>query len=647
MEISIIIPTYNEENYLPKLLESIKSQDFSDYEIIIADANSIDSTIAIANSYNCKIVEGGLPGVGRNRGAEIAKGEKLLFLDADLELSKNYLKDVINEFETTNVDIGITLMTPLSEKIRDKLLHDIANWFMIAFEKIKPHGAGCYGIITKKKIHDSHGGFDETIEYGEDTDYIERIAKNNLFKVLKSAKVNVSTRRLEEEGLYKLLKQYTKSTINDFRKKRTNLEELDYKFGHYNSLIEEDKSEISIVNPVKNVVTKEKFHDSKIMPSQPTKIALENSKIALKNNKIALENNKIALENSKKKIFYSICGEGLGHAIRSGVVIEELSKKYDVYVFSSDRAYKYLSEKFNNVFEIDGFNTVYQDNTVKNRKTLYKAIKNTPTHLKENYAILYKKAKEIKPDIIITDFENYSNIIAKLLNIPILSVDNIHMITKTRIDYPKNSQGEMLKSKGVIKSFMIRPKRYILTSFFYPEVKNPEKVITYPPIIRDEIRQLKPSYKDHVFVYQTSPTNKKLINTLKKIDEKFIVYGFNKNKIDDNLTFRNFNETKIYDDIKDSKAIITNGGFSLISEAIYLKKPIYSIPAKGNFEQLLNGFYVEKLGYGIMNRTITTKTIEKFLSNLHIYQKNLKKVKNTDNREIIKEIEKSIEEFAI
>ncbi|MDR1818987.1 MAG: glycosyltransferase [Methanobrevibacter sp.] len=633
MEVSIIIPTYNEEEHLPKLLKSIRSQNFNNYEIIVADANSNDSTISIAESYNCRIVDGGLPGTGRNMGAEIAKGDKLLFLDADLELTENYLENVIDEFENRCVDIGITLMSPLSEKVRDKLLHDIANWFMIAFEKIKPHGAGCYGIITKKKLHNEYGGFDETLNFGEDTDYIERIAKNNTFKVLKSAKVYVSTRRLEEEGLYKLTKQYTKSTINDFRKRRTYLEEIDYTFGHYKSLIEED----DVITHIRNLRKSE------------TNVKQINSIINKEGNDFQVtydKSDEVSLENSKK-IFYSICGEGLGHAIRSAVVIEELLKKYNVYIFSSDRAYKYLSEKFDNVYEIGGFNTVYQDNSVKNRKTLYKAIKDTPSHLKENYAILYKKARKLKPNIIITDFENYSNILAKLLNIPILSVDNVHMITKTKVDYPKKSQAEMLKSKGVIKSFMIRPKKYILTSFFYPEVKNPEKVVIYPPIIRNDIRRLKPSYENHVFVYQTSPTNKKLLNSLKEVDEKFIIYGFNQDKTDENLTFRKFNETMIYDDMKDCKAIITNGGFSLITEAIYLKKPIYSIPAKGNFEQLLNGFYVEKLGYGMMNRDISTKTIEKFLSNLSVYQANLKKVKNSDNTEIIKEIKESIEEFAI
>jgi uncharacterized protein (TIGR00661 family) len=622
MKISIIIPTYNEEEYLPNLLKSIKSQNFHSYEIIVADADSIDSTIDIAKYYGCKIVKGGLPGVGRNNGAKIAKGDLLLFLDSDLELTENYLENVLDEFESRNIGIGITLMSPISENVMDKVYYNIANWFMIVFEKIKPHGAGCYGIITKKELHDSYGGFDESLNFGEDTDYIERIATDHVFRVLKSAKVHVSTRRLEEEGIYKLTKQYAKSTLNDFREKKTDSKDLDYNFGHDKSLIEEN----NLIN------------------SNNKNTEFPNDNL---NNKKKLHSDKKTSKNFKKTIFYAVCGEGLGHATRSGVIIEQLLKKYDVFVFSSDKAYKYLNNKFDNVFEIGGFNTVYQDNTVKNRRTLYKAIKDTPSNLKENYAILYKKAREFKPNIIITDFENYSNILAKIINVPVLSVDNIHMITKTKIDYPKHSQREMLKSKGVIKSFLIRPKRYILTSFFYPEVKTPEKAVIYPPIIRDEIRQLKAEYGDYIFVYQTSPTDKKIVSTLKQVNETFIIYGFNKDETDANLIYREFNNDKIFADMKDCKAVITNGGVSLITEAIYLKKPIYSIPAKGNFEQLLNGFYVEKLGYGIKNSNITIKSLENFLSNLNIYQENLKKVKNTDNSGIIKEIENSIEKFAI
>ena len=59
MKLSIIIPTYNEEEYLPKLLESIKMQDFTDYEVIVADANSKDNTRKIATDYGAKVVDGG------------------------------------------------------------------------------------------------------------------------------------------------------------------------------------------------------------------------------------------------------------------------------------------------------------------------------------------------------------------------------------------------------------------------------------------------------------------------------------------------------------------------------------------------------------------------------------------------------------
>ena len=182
MKISIIIPTYNEEEYLPKLLDSIKSQDFTDYEIIVADAQSNDNTREIAKEYGCIVVEGGLPGPGRNSGAKEAKGEILLFLDSDLELTEHYLSNVIEEFESEDLGIAITQMTPLSQKKRDKYLHDLANWFMIAVENIKPHGAGCYGIISRKDLHDEVNGFDENLNFGEDTDYIERVAEISEFK---------------------------------------------------------------------------------------------------------------------------------------------------------------------------------------------------------------------------------------------------------------------------------------------------------------------------------------------------------------------------------------------------------------------------------------------------------------------------------
>lgn len=631
MILSLIIPTYNEEEYLPVLLESIKQQDFSDYEIIVADADSKDNTVKIAEEYGCIVVEGGMPAVGRNNGAKVAKGDYLLFLDSDLKLTEDYLAKVIYEFKMERLGIAITQMKPLSKKTEDKLLHDLANLFMISVEKIKPHGAGCYGIIAKRELHERCGGFNEELTFGEDTEYIERLAKKERFKVLRNAKIGVSTRRLEEEGLATLAKQYGKSTVNDFLGIRTEASDLNYGFDHGKEYVSKHKLD-------KIALESEKLDQ--------LKNSYDESKQKINTAKVYLKKVKKTKIRDKKVIFYCICGEGMGHAIRSSVIIDRIKDKYDVYIFSSDRAYKYLNEKFDNVYKIGGFNTVYINNKVSNTKTLINALKRNPPNIKEGYEELYKKARKLSPDVIVTDFEIYATMVSKLLSIPLISLDNIHMITQTAIDYPPKHQGEMLKAKGVIKSYVIKPKIHILTSFFYPKIKPKKRAVLYPPVIREDILKLKPTIEDHIIVYQTSKESVKLVEQLKSLNEKFIVYGFNKDEVDENLTYKLFNENEFYNDLASAKAVICNGGFTFISEAISLKKPIYSVPAIGNFEQTLNGFYVQKLGYGEYHEEMSPKKVEKFLKRLPKYQEKLAKVKKTNNDGIVNELIYRIEKYS-
>ena len=626
---SIIIPTYNEEEYLPVLLESIKEQDFDDYEVIVADANSTDRTREIAEEYGCIVVDGGLPGVGRNNGAKVAKGEYLLFLDSDLQLTEDYLRDVLYEFQIENVGIAITQMKPLSNKVQDKIFHDFANYFMISVEKIKPHGAGCYGIIAKRELHEKCGGFDESLTFGEDTDYIERLAKEERFKVLRNAKIGVSTRRLEEEGITTLIQQYGKSTVNDFLGRRTEASDLNYNFSHGHEKLTTTKLS-RLERGVERINSVKETYDNSIQKINSTRSRFKVKKI-----------------RDRKVVFYCVCGEGMGHAIRTGVIVDKIKDDYDVYLFSSDRAYEYLNSKFDNVYKIGGFNTVYINNKVNNLRTLSNALKRNPTNMKVGYEKLYKKARELRPDVIVTDFEIYATVVSKLLNIPLISLDNIHMMTQTKIDYPKNHYAEMIKAKGVVKTYVVKPKVHILTSFFYPKIRPGKNAVLYPPIIREDILKLEPTEGEHVVVYQTSRESVKLVERLKSLkDEKFIVYGFNKNEVDENLTYKEFNEDVFYDDLASSKAVICNGGFTFITEAICLKKPIYSVPAIGNFEQTLNGFYVQKLGYGEYHEVMSAERVKEFLTRLPKYSERLKKVKKTNNDGIVRELKYRIEKYS-
>lgn len=197
--ISIIIPTYNEEQFLPKLLDCIKRQTYKDYEVIVADANSKDKTRSIAKKYGCRIIQGGMPAVGRNNGAKIAKGGILLFLDSDVQLDKDFLKNSINEIKKKDIDAAGCYIHPSSSNIIDKLFFCIFNIWIFATQFSYPNASGS-GIFCKKLLHKKVNGFDETIKLSEDMDYVRRCGKFGKFRILKTAKTFVAMRRFEKEG---------------------------------------------------------------------------------------------------------------------------------------------------------------------------------------------------------------------------------------------------------------------------------------------------------------------------------------------------------------------------------------------------------------------------------------------------------------
>lgn len=201
--ISIIIPTYNEEKYLPKLLDCIKKQAYKDYEIIVADANSRDKTRQIAKKYGCRIAKGGMPAVGRNNGAKKAKGDILLFLDADAQFNEDFLKNAVNEFKERKLDVAGCYVHPLSNNLIDKVFFGIFNLWIYATQFFYPNASGS-GIFCKKRLHKKVRGFDEKIRLSEDMDYAKRCGKYGRFGIIKSAKSYVATRRFEKEGRLKV-----------------------------------------------------------------------------------------------------------------------------------------------------------------------------------------------------------------------------------------------------------------------------------------------------------------------------------------------------------------------------------------------------------------------------------------------------------
>lgn len=201
--LSIIIPTKNEEKFLPLLLDSIKKQSLQcEYEIIVADAGSTDRTCAIARDYGCTIIEGGMPAVGRNRGARVARGDLVLFLDADVVIHGD-LKKAFDEFENRDLDVASCFLQTSNETKIAKILYEIAyNFPILILENTLPHGADF--MLARRDVHERIGGFDEEVRMSEDHDYMRRGAKEGKFGLLRSVKTITSSRRYDQDGWVKV-----------------------------------------------------------------------------------------------------------------------------------------------------------------------------------------------------------------------------------------------------------------------------------------------------------------------------------------------------------------------------------------------------------------------------------------------------------
>lgn len=215
--ISIVIPTYNEEKHLPRLLKSLKEQTVQPSEIIVSDAYSRDKTATIVKKYGYTLAlsKKKSPASQRNYGAKLAKNDLLLFLDADVILPPTFIEETLVELKHRHLDIASCFVEPLSARRRDVVLHSLVNMYFVLTQRFFLHAPGSC-IFVSKAIHKQISGFDESLFLGEDHDYVQRARRLGKFSYLRGQKIPVSVRRLEREGRWMITGKYVTSEFHLF-----------------------------------------------------------------------------------------------------------------------------------------------------------------------------------------------------------------------------------------------------------------------------------------------------------------------------------------------------------------------------------------------------------------------------------------------
>lgn len=235
---SIVIPTLNEEKFLPKLLESLTTQTVKDFEVIVVDGQSKDKTVAVAKRFaGCiplTVVASEKLGVSyqRNKGAELSEADWLIFVDADSILMPYFIERILHFVEQKKPSVFTTWAQPDRQEGNEAIFALFLNILLEGSLLLKrPMAPGPLTAI-KHDIFQNIGGYDESHTFDEDIELGLRLAKKGITIVILRESLYIwSMRRIRSEGKIKVMNQYILAAIPILLFKRTFKYMLGYSTG--------------------------------------------------------------------------------------------------------------------------------------------------------------------------------------------------------------------------------------------------------------------------------------------------------------------------------------------------------------------------------------------------------------------------------
>ncbi|MBL91683.1 MAG: hypothetical protein CMH56_07700 [Myxococcales bacterium] len=363
----------------------------------------------------------------------------------------------------------------------------------------------------------------------------------------------------------------------------------------------------------------------------------------------------ITIKPFRPVLFLSLASEGMGHATRARTLIQHLAANYDLHVFCGGTVYQYLKNHHHQVHEIPYVKLTYRNNRLNLWATIRSEAPKVITFIRKIFGMA-RLTRKMKPVALISDFEFISSWSALLSGVKVISFDNMHLHPYAQLERvaPEDKNAARMV-KRICRINVPMKHKVLVSSFFKPPLKARVKddYFRYIPCsVRDEVllRKNKVSQNGPVLVYQTSQSNDDLHATLEEATQvtslNFAVYGSSGrgSAAGGRIEYRAFNEDTFLDDMAAAPFVMINGGHSAICEALSLGKPVLAEPIQAQYEQILNGVYLEKLGVGMGVRKLTAKDIQHFEECAPLMGRRAAQLDVVDTEGMIREIRQAIDE---
>lgn len=362
------------------------------------------------------------------------------------------------------------------------------------------------------------------------------------------------------------------------------------------------------------------------------------------------------------RILYGVCGEGMGHAIRSAVVADHLrSQGHSLLFVTSGRALDYLTERYPGaVLRVPGLTISKGGGEVQAFDTIVKNMVHQALGAVFEAPTAAAAVLRFRPEAVVSDFEPWSARYARLWSTPLYAVDSIHFLSRFR--HPREFVTvDTALTLPVVDAMVPFARHYFVVApvFVSAASTHLENTTLHLPVLRPEIlaaRRERLPVADHLTVYLNDlVSSSNALNVL--ADSKIPCHVWSASvktlsttaldrviraKPHGRLTYHAFQDDAFIRDLATCRAAVGSAGAGLLSETAALGKPMLALPIGGHWEQFLNGAYHERAGYGESAARLTPSVLASFLERAPFYERNLAAVGHDGNASLLMALDRCL-----
>lgn len=327
-------------------------------------------------------------------------------------------------------------------------------------------------------------------------------------------------------------------------------------------------------------------------------------------------------------IVISFSGEGRGHAARTLTLVQEL-RGHRLLVLCPENMLPWMQEATRHephvrLRAIPSLHFAYSNS---GKLSYIRSCRNAIPflyQLKNHLSTLRQVIEQFHPDLAIVDFEPLLPRVSRQLNLRTLSLDHQHFLAAIDIrSLPRHLQRRALFLRPSIRMFCPWADAHLVSSFYrFPERQTNRGYQQVGVLIREELGGQPSQVGEHIVVYLRRQHAGPWLEQLATLNQPCFVYGLQQTGREGNLHFKPISTTQFVRDLVTCQALISTAGNQLIGEALATGKPALAIPEPGNFEQQINGHFLQASGMGqcIPADHVCRRSFDQFINELPLYR---------------------------